>query len=63
MASLWSDFREPIRRKHAGLSDFSMVPAPGFWERHIFVDDREQVMKEVARALEERINVTVEYGY
>jgi len=33
----------------------------GFWERHIFVDDRERVMKEVARALEERINVTVDY--
>jgi PAS domain S-box-containing protein len=33
----------------------------GFWERHIFVDDRERVMKEVTRALEERTNVTVDY--
>jgi len=34
---------------------------PGFWERHIYVDDREQVIQEVARALHERTNATLEY--
>jgi PAS domain S-box-containing protein len=34
---------------------------PGFWERHIYVDDRERVMQEVCRALQERTNVTVDY--
>jgi PAS domain S-box-containing protein len=34
---------------------------PGFWERHIYVEDRERVMQEVARALEERTNVTIDY--
>lgn len=34
---------------------------PGFWERHIYVDDRERVMQEVARALHERTNTTLEY--
>jgi PAS domain S-box-containing protein len=34
---------------------------PGFWERHIYVDDREQVMQEVSRALREQTHVTVDY--
>lgn len=34
---------------------------PGFWERHIFVDDRERVIKEISRALREETNVTVDY--
>lgn len=34
---------------------------PGFWERHIFVDDRERVMQEVSRAIRDRTHVTVEY--
>jgi PAS domain S-box-containing protein len=33
----------------------------GFWERHIYVDDRERVMQEVAGALQEGSNVTVDY--
>ncbi len=34
---------------------------PGFWERHIFVDDRERVMQQVSRAVRERTHITVEY--
>jgi len=33
----------------------------GFWERHIYVDDRERVMQEISRALRERTHVTVDY--
>jgi PAS domain S-box-containing protein len=33
----------------------------GFWERHIYVDDRERVMQEFSRALQEQKNVTVDY--
>jgi PAS domain S-box-containing protein len=33
----------------------------GFWERHIYVDDREQVIQEVSRALREKTNATLEY--
>jgi PAS domain S-box-containing protein len=33
----------------------------GFWERHIYVDDRERVMQEISRALRERINITIDY--
>jgi len=34
---------------------------PRFWERHIYVDDRERVMQEVFGALRERTTVTVDY--
>lgn len=34
---------------------------PGFWERHIFVEDRERVMQEVARALAERKTLSIDY--
>lgn len=34
---------------------------PGFWERHIFVDDRERVMREVSRAVQVQTNITVDY--
>jgi len=40
---------------------FSQWFQPGFWERHIYVDDRERVMQEVSRALRERKNITVDY--
>jgi PAS domain S-box-containing protein len=33
----------------------------GFWERHIYVDDRERVMQEISRAVREQENVTVDY--
>lgn len=33
----------------------------GFWERHIYVDDRERVIHEISRALRERANITLEY--
>jgi PAS domain S-box-containing protein len=33
----------------------------GFWERHIYVDDRELVMQEISRAVGEKQNVTVDY--
>jgi PAS domain S-box-containing protein len=33
----------------------------GFWERHIYVDDREQVMQEISRALKQRTTITVDY--
>jgi signal transduction histidine kinase len=33
----------------------------GFWERHIYVDDRERVMQEVSRALRERTNIMIDY--
>jgi PAS domain S-box-containing protein len=33
----------------------------GFWERHIYVDDRERVMQDVSRALQERKAVTIDY--
>jgi PAS domain S-box-containing protein len=34
---------------------------PGFWERHIYVDDRERVMQEVSRAFHEQTNITLDY--
>src|ERR1051325_5587425 len=33
----------------------------GFWERHIYVDDRERVMQEISRALRERTHITIDY--
>jgi PAS domain S-box-containing protein len=33
----------------------------GFWERHIYVDDRERVMQEISRAVSEQKNVTIDY--
>jgi len=34
---------------------------PGFWESHIYVDDRERVMHEITHALAERKTVTLDY--
>ena len=34
---------------------------PGFWERHIYVDDREFVMQEVTRALAEKRALSLDY--
>jgi len=34
---------------------------PGFWERHIYVDDRESVMQEVTRALAEKRALSLDY--
>jgi PAS domain S-box-containing protein len=34
---------------------------PNFWERHIYVDDRERVIQEISRALRERTPITIDY--
>jgi PAS domain S-box-containing protein len=34
---------------------------PKFWERHIYVDDRERVMHEIYQALQKQTNATVDY--
>src|ERR1043166_4296098 len=33
----------------------------GFWERHIYVDDRERVIQEISQAIKKRENLTIDY--
>src|SRR5207245_2881257 len=34
---------------------------PGFWERHVYVEDRDRVMNQLAKAIAEGNNVALEY--